>query len=146
MQCSNKQCVSTVEYTDDEYTILAVFRGTIVGKIAKLTVKPRRNCFLELDDGRFGYQPTGKAFTEETTTGTITFREYDYALHCLKAKERGDEKPVKFDTIIAQGDKTIVITGTSPRIKDMKYVCPGETYDFQGHEEYHACNHCKGEI
>ena len=144
MQCSDEQCARTIEYTDDEYTMLAVFRGVIVGKAARLTVAPRQNSFIETDDGRFLYLPCeGKQVRELHTAGSIVFREYDYALHYLKAKERSDEEPVKFDMIIAKGDKTIVITGLRPRVKTMQYILLGKPYDFIGNEEYHACNHCK---
>lgn len=146
MQCVDEQCLKVTEYTDDEYTILAVSHGTIIGKIAHLTVAPRRNCFVKADDGRLGYLPTDKTITETIATGTVTFRKYSYALHCLAAREkRSNEKPVKFDTIIARGDKIIVITGTKPAVEDMKRIKLGKTYDFQGHEEYHACNHYRGE-
>lgn len=144
MRCNDEQCVGTIEYTDDEYTILAVFRGAIIGKIARLTVQPRRNCFVGIDDGRFVCMPHGDLPTEkQSTAGTLVFREYDYALHFLKTKERSaDEQPVKFDTIIAKDDRIIVITGTTPYITDMQRVFTGKEYEFHGNEEYHACNHC----
>lgn len=144
MKCSDEQCAGTIEYTDDNYTMFAVFRGVIVGKVARLTVTPRQNNFKETDDGRFLYLPCeGKQVRELHTVGSIVFREYDYALHYLKAKERSDEEPVKFDMIIAKGDKTIIITGLRPHVKNMRYLCLGQTYGFIGNEEYHACNHCK---
>lgn len=144
MKCSNEQCAEVTEYTDDEYTLLAVFRGVIIGKISRLTIAPRRNCFTQILDGRYLNLPDNASCAEDIqTTGHITFQKYNYHLHLCLAKERSNEVPVKFDTIIAKDDKVIVITGTRPQIKDMALLREGVSYRFCGNEEYHACNHCE---
>ena len=147
LKCPHESCAMNTQYVDSQYDILAVFRGTIVGKISALTVAPRNNCFAKLPDGRYGYlSHSGMNHIDVHMIGTIAFREYDYATHLRRAKERcADEYPVKFDVVIARNDRIIVITGVRPAINNLEHLELGKAYDFRGNEEYHACNHCEEE-
>ena len=145
LQCPETACVLNHEYTNDEYAILAVFRGTVIGEISKLTVAPRRNSFTAIDDGRFCYLPcSNKPIESLNTVGSIVFAKYDYQKYLQRIADfGGNEIPTKFDVIISWRDKVIVVTGVAPVITNMINLQVGKEYKFRGNEEYHACNHCK---